>query len=155
MCGFENMIVDIYCNTSNIDCKAASVVENSPRVEASISFLSAIYFGGERTCWTRYCSDKSNPHNPRREIDMKPTKSPPCSLVFIGRKMVTRTGERNIVCHDRNQIPDLTGPIDRMTGEERNVAAIPTMTAIARKPAIRGVEKLEYCDRNAIIEPEN
>lgn len=65
---------------------------------------------------------------------------------------MTSTGERNIVCHDRNQIPDLTGPILRMTG---NVAAIPTMTAIARKPAIRGVEKLEYCDRNAIIEPGN
>jgi hypothetical protein len=31
---------------------------------------------------------------------------------------------------------------------------MPTMTAIARRPAIRGVENPEYCDKNAIIEPE-
>ena len=40
MLGLEKTMVDVYCNTSNIDCSAASVVENSPRIEASISFLS-------------------------------------------------------------------------------------------------------------------
>lgn len=58
-----------------------------------------------------------------------------------------------MVCHDKNHIPALTEPIRRIRGGERKVAAIPTRTAMARNPAIRGVEKSEYCERNAIIEP--
>ena len=35
------------------------------------------------------------------------------------------------------------------------MAAKPTATAMARRPAMRGVEKSAYCDRNAIMEPSS
>jgi hypothetical protein len=86
-------------------------------------------------------------------MDTNPTSKPPWRDLLRGRKIVMTTGRRNIVCHERNHIPDLIGPIERMRGEERNVAAMPMMTAIARRPAMRGVEKVEYWERNAIMEP--
>lgn len=108
---------------------------------------------GRGTCWTRYCSDKSNPQSPRRLIDTKATRTPPCKLLFSERNITIGTGERNIVCQDRNHIPALTGPIFRTKGGERNVAIMPMMTAVARNPAIRGVENSVYCDRKVIIDP--
>lgn len=65
-----------------------------------------------------------------------------------------RTGRRKMDCQERNQIPDLMGPIERIRGGDRNVAAIPTITAIARRPAMSGVEKSEYCERKTIMEPK-
>src|SRR5579859_1157975 len=78
---------------------------------------------------------------------------PPCNPTPRGRNIATTTGSRKIVCHDRNHIPARTDPIRRINGPERNVAAIPTMTAIARRPAMRGVENPEYWDKKAIIDP--